>query len=275
MPEENHHWNTPKTAIVISHTYGDPFEKFYNSMQGLLWKDFKKRGIDVFYVIGETQPPMIRRYVKISNTFRYKGIVWIVQRIVDQFYLRKFNRKIPRAKLSGNTIDVEIPEGLPFLAAKMNAAYFFLIDEGYEVIYRTTLSSVVNLETLQRWARVAASNEFFYGGSLVNFGNRSFASGATLLLNRNAVELLRKNIQKWNHADLDDVAIGKLLENRIPLQDIFSINISNCTDLEKYTESDISRAIQVRCKTFCNPRNDDDLMKYVLTKFPNIQRVIA
>jgi hypothetical protein len=240
----------------------------------LLWKDFKRIGIDIYYVSGKEQTRSNQLYASISNWLRYKKVLWIIQRLIDQQYLKKFNKKIPTANIEGTTISVDIPEGLPFLGAKMNAAYFLMSDSGYQVIYRTTLSSVVNLNVFMQWVKIAASRDFFYGGSVLNFGKRDFVSGASLLLNQNTVEVIRSNIRKWNHANLDDVAIGKLLERKIKPTHIDSINISSIEEVDLIETQEFSSAIQVRCKSTSAARNDDLIMKSVLNKFPSIQRYI-
>ncbi len=262
----------PRTAILISHTYEEPFAHLYKSMRDELWKNFQSSGIDVYYVIGRKPSFLNQIHVKASNYLRYKRAIWVIQRFLDQIILRKFNHKNPSAQICGQTIHIDIPEGLPYLAAKMNSAYFKMVQEDYEVIYRTTLSSVVNLNEFLHWAKIASEAQFFYGGSLLNFGKRTFVSGASLLLNQNAVKILQQNIKLWNHADLDDVAIGKMLQNKILPTEIFSINIGGLREIENLDWEKVSRAIQVRCKSLGAHRIDDEIMKEVLRKFPNIQK---
>lgn len=268
--EGNHGF--PRTAILVSHTYEEPFAHLYESMRDELWKDFQSSGVDVYYVIGRKPSFLNNLHVKASNYLRYKKAFWVIQRIMDQVTLRKFNHKIPNARICNGTIHVDIPEGLPYLAAKMNSAYFKMVQDGYMVIYRTTLSSVVNLNVFLYWAKKASETQFFYGGSLLNFGKRTFVSGASLLLNKNAIKILQQNIKRWNHADLDDVAIGKLLQDKIQPTEIFSINIGDLKEVEKLETETVAHAIQIRCKSCAATRIDDEIMKKVLRNFPNIQK---
>ena len=109
----------------------------------------------------------------------------------------------------------------------------------------------------------------FYGGTPINFGSHPFVSGANLMVNRKTLEIIMSSLSKWNHGLLDDVAIGRLLEDKVSIYPIPSKNFSAVDDVKACLTEDIKNTMHFRCKSSSIERDDVAIMTEVLRKLQN------
>jgi hypothetical protein len=109
----------------------------------------------------------------------------------------------------------------------------------------------------------------FYGGTLVNFGKHPFVSGANLMMNSKTIEILLKAQKEWNHGLLDDVAIGRILENRVSITPLRSMNISKVTQVHKIPKIEFTQIMHFRCKSDEIIRNDIEIIHEVKERIIN------
>jgi hypothetical protein len=174
-------------------------------------------------------------------------------------------------QLDDNVLKVEVSEGLRYLGPKYLASVQFLFNEGYDIVYKTTLSSVVQKDLLLNLLENVKPDIAFYAGSIVYSGNRQFASGANVALNQTMFNLVTMNLKKWDFADYDDVALGKIAaQENVVISEISTMNIGSVRELNLLTESQLSRTVHYRCKSTDSPRNDVEIIDKLLKRLGKI-----
>lgn len=256
----------PRVAVIIAHSFGDTFETLREQIQPKVWNRFKENEIEVFYTLGNRPNFLQKTLDTISTKFRYSRYLWVIQRLMDSFTLDARNTRLPKVQKEGNTLRVDFPEGHRYLGVKMIAAFKYLFEQNYDIIYRTTLSTVVIPENFRRVINNIDNRHPFYGGTKLSFLEPNFVSGANLFLNHCALGYLLKNIRKWHHWDLDDVAIGKIFKDKIKITELSSINVSSVEDAEKIDYNNLGKVIHIRCKSNKLIRNDNEIMTTVLQR---------
>lgn len=257
--------NRPKVAVLIAHSYGEPFESLLTEIQPEIWRELKNEGVDVFYTIG-TRPNIFQIVLDlISCKARYSKNFWVIQRLMDRFSLAPKNSCLPNVTRHENILKVDFPEGHRYMGVKIIASLKFLYNQGYEIIHRTTLSTVVINQNFRQAILGIPQDVPYYGGTKISFIKPEFVSGANLFLNNLAIKYLLENVQRWHHWDLDDVAIGKILKGRIEISELDSINVVDTDGANGLDFSDLKKAIHIRCKSNSKPRNDSEIMLEVLS----------
>lgn len=256
--------NPKKVAVVIAHSFGEVFESLRTEIQPRVWSRFQKSEIDVYYVLGNKPNFLQVALDKMSVKLRYSRYFWVIQRLFDRYTLDFWNSRIPLVSKEGDTLKVEFPEGHRYLGIKMIAAFKYLFDEGYEIIYRTTLSTVVVPEIFESTIQNIDLKSPFYGGTKLEFLKPHFVSGANLFLNRKSLAFILENINEWHHWDLDDVAIGKIMDGNMNIRELNSINVSSMEEARSIDYKNLNEAIHIRCKSNKPIRDDREIMEFVL-----------
>lgn len=258
-----------KIAVLIADSYGEPFEQIRNDYLERIWNN-PNPTIEVFTMIGKKQNKISNIMNFTSNSLKYSHY-WPVQRILDKITLAKYKFKLPKVNQVGNILHVDVSEGLRYLGPKFLASIQHLYKNGYDVIYKTTLSSVVQVDKLVEILLKSEPNSMLYAGSVIEIGERYFASGANLALNRETIKLVRDKCNKWDFADYDDVALGKIARaNNISITEISTLNIESLTKLTSYSNSELSKTVHFRCKSSENPRNDIQIIDALIDRLANI-----
>jgi hypothetical protein len=258
----------PRIAILITDTYGEPFEQLRRDFSPILTAEALRNGIDCYFIKGNLPTRIEIMLEQLSNRLRYSRF-WRVQRIFDALILFKFNLFPPRISVTGKEISVNVGEGLRSLGIKVLSG-FFVLEENYDFVIKTTSSSVFNFKKLlEAIEYLPTSNGIpVYAGSVIRFNsNKPFVSGANLLLNRNAIQILLDNRINWNHGELDDVAIGKIMRrNSVLIHELTTLNIDSVATLEKIPLEVLKKNQHFRCKSSDFPRNDLAIMLAIVSK---------
>lgn len=252
-----------RTAVLIADSFGSPFEELKSEIQPLIWS--RLPSVDVFYMRGLRPNKFPEFQNQLSEKMRYSKL-WPIQRVMDNLLLANKSKKIPSLSISKNDLVVNVNEGLRNLGLKSLSAYKYLIESGYEVVYKSTLSSIVQPKIFQATIDSIDSQAPYYGGTVIHFGGKPFVSGANLFLNRKAIEILIQRRKFWQHGLLDDVAIGRLLNVHLKDVGMNTVNIQSLEQVYGITEDDIIGNIHFRCKSSANPRNDVEIMKKMISK---------
>jgi hypothetical protein len=256
----------PKIAVLVADSFGEPFESIKIEIQPRLWQPLSD--VDVFYMRGR-KPNLIQTGFNLfTDNLRYKK-AWPIQRLVDQQQISLISRKKYTATLEKGDLNVNVPEGLRYLGLKLIQSLKYIYHHEYDVVYKTTLSSIVNPTVFQQISHQIDHSEPFYGGTPINFGTHPFVSGANLMMNRKTLEIVLNSLKKWNHGLLDDVAIGRLLEDKVSIHPIASINFSTLDDAKAWPLEDIKTTMHFRCKSSSVERDDVAIMIEALRRIQN------
>lgn len=255
-----------KIAVLIADSFGEPFETIKETIQPKLWDRLPE--IDIFYMRGY-QPNSIQ---SILNTFtdntRYKKC-WPVQRLFDQLQLALISKKKYEIVRENKDLVINLPEGLRYLGLKLIKNLDYLFIEKYDVVYKTTLSSLVNPKKFKTTTSQIDLSKPYYGGTPINFGDHPFVSGANLMLNRKTIEIILNSVNHWNHGLLDDVAIGRLLQGKVPITPIASMNLSSVEQSSSCSIREIDGTMHFRCKSSKLERDDVAIMNNLFKRIQN------
>ena len=265
--------STTGIAILITDSFGEPFEEIRIKYGPTIVSEAKKHGIDCFFIKGTRPSKVTDLAERFSNKLRYSPL-WPLQRIFDEFTLATFRLRSPGVVRAEEQLNVGVQEGLRTLGVKVLAGFRFLSHD-YVYVLKITSSSVINfkvfLDTLKQFQ--IEGNQPLYAGSIIRFNkNMDFVSGANLLLNRESIKLLRAKRFFWSHGNLDDVAIGKIMKkNKVVPREMSTLNLHSVDEVTSMKELDISAVGHFRCKSSSNPRNDlqiiDTLIKRLNYQF--------
>lgn len=269
--------NKLRIAILITDTYGEPFEQLRQEFSPVLAAEASRYGIDCYFIKGNI--PTKSEYImeRISNRMRYSRL-WPLQRVCDALNLLKFNFFLPGISITNENISVNVGEGLRKLGVKVLMG-FTCLEKNYDVVIKTTSSSAFNFKKLVAEIEnlPLSTGEPIYAGSVIDFNaKKPFVSGANLLLNRIAIQILRKNKRKWKHGELDDVAIGDIMRrNGVPFHKLTTLNIDSVDHLENISQETLENTQHFRCKSSDMPRNDLAILRTLSSRlnYRNTQSV--
>ena len=261
-----------KIAVVIADSPGEPFVAIRDALHPLIWEKLSLSGVDVFYVKGKKSTFLQGLVNNLSESLRYSKI-WPIQNLLDRILLSKYNKILPPCTVKENLIEVEICEGLRTLGVKMLSAYSYLYRENYDYIFKTTLSSLVNESNFLDFIHKLPRNTIIYGGTPVNFGRHSFASGSNTLLSKQALGLLFRDLVHCNHGFLDDVAMGRIFEEITEITPIVSLHIDSIDELNEIADLDLNQTIHFRCKSRVIPRIDVEIIQELRVRLRNLQNL--
>jgi len=232
-----------KILILIISSVGEPYNRLEEAIRRT-WGKNKNKDVEIFYNYGNGTSP---------------------------------------SKIYGDKIICESEETLHNIGKKTIKS-FELLYENYEFdyIFRTNLSSYVNIDNMLRYL-IDKQRKNFYGGMctlnfsgehLQKFGEGTFASGSGYFLSKDVVSLIIDNKELWDHSVIDDVAIAGLLKKlgilpklcpRIDIDhisnDIFYYNGAPVSN------DDINRCYHFRCKTSGDRSGDIEIFKKLNSKF--------
>ena len=253
-----------RVAVLVADSHADVFQAIKREIHPEIWNFAALNNIDVYYMLGREPSFAETALVKLSDQFRYTKL-HPVQRVVDFTQLFRHNFNLPSVQHESGTLHVDIPEGLRYLGVKYLASLKYLYEKNYDIVYKTTLSSILNPAKFINFVKSLSLTEPIYVGTQIIFPEVRFISGANLFLNRKSIELILQNKKRWNHALLDDVAISRLLWN-VQSTPLSSMNISSTSQAQSITEQQISETFHYRCRTAGPIRNDLDVMKILYAR---------
>jgi hypothetical protein len=258
-----------RIAVLVADTHGEPFQSLKNEIFEKTWGNLSSE-IDVFTMLGQTGTTRSRILNSISNDLKYSKF-WILQRLIDKATLWRYKFQLPKVACVGNEITVEIPEGLRYLGPKYLASLSYLFNQDYDVVYKTTLSSVVQPHILLANIKAIDLEREFYGGSTVGNKNRYFVSGANLTINKTMFELVESQLLFWDFSDYDDVALGKIAKKlNVPITQINTLNIDSLDSLAAFGDSDLVNVMHFRCKSISIPRSDGEIIMKLIERLEKL-----
>lgn len=159
----------------------------------------------------------------------------------------------PRAR--GRHVLLPAGDGLEMTGEKTLAFFEYALERlPFDLLFRTNLSSYVDLPNLRRFADDHARPARYYAGFTGRHEGRTFASGSGYFLSRDLVELALSERPRWNHAVLDDVALAEALARHgvepvpVPRLDLASPAEARAADTSLF---------HFRCKTTLRYRPGD------------------
>jgi hypothetical protein len=148
-----------------------------------------------------------------------------------------------------------VPDDFAHIGEKTIACFqHVLANDIFDLVFRTNCSSYVDLVNLSRYVADHAESKGFYAGVVGRHDAVTFASGSGYFLSRDLVETVVRERDAWNHALLDDVALGLVLAG-IGLEPVAAPRV-DCMEPAEAADVDTSQ-FHFRCKTPSWGRIDD------------------
>ena len=126
---------------------------------------------------------------------------------VDTFFLIGNNSK---DEIDGNLIKTNVRESIINCGYKTIKAFELLKNYEYDYIFRTNSSSYIDKQMLKDYLEDKPRNNY-YSGIIGNYSNILYASGSGFVISKDAVDLVIREKERWNHNYIDDVSLGLLL----------------------------------------------------------------
>ena len=253
-----------KRAILIAMSEEHPFDEIRRVISPFLIELYESFGFETFFVYGRRQGHFSRKIRRSVEELRWNR--WfLLLRIWDKIFLSWYKYHEPRVKVSGNRIDVNVPEDLRHLSVKILSAIDYLNRNNFNIVVRTTASSIINPRILIRnlLEKIDSFNPCYAGRKISQADGFNFVSGSFTILNSNSIHLLRAERKKIDFSLIDDVAFGRIFrENMVPIINIDSVNISKIEDLDGI--NNLSSVSHFRCRTGTKKRNDIEVMTKLL-----------
>jgi hypothetical protein len=259
--------NTKKlrVAILIADSHDEFYQNIKKQIHPKIWSQFKENQIDIFYAIGKKTEMKSLILNMVIERIRWSKIRYF-QYHFDRRTLSRYLEDQPEQKLLGDSIYIPIPEGLRFLTFKIYHSLVFLKNMGYDVVFRTTISSIVNYQEFMQIIRDIDPNEILYSGKIVEHLEIKFVSGASTLISAKAIQALERNKSRIDFGYLDDVAFGCVLQAFADDSRISSRNIGSLQELNSLSSSDLNSTLHFRCRSIENSRNDLEIMQALWVK---------
>ena len=100
------------------------------------------------------------------------------------------------------------------LLTKTINGFNYFNENDYDLVFKTNLSTIINFDKFYSYCNSLNCDDFIYEGSVGNYLDYQFCSGAGMLLNKKTVNIVLDNIDKIDDSWTDDIFIGHIL-NRL------------------------------------------------------------
>jgi len=105
------------------------------------------------------------------------------------------------------------------LIKTINGLKFFQ-DNDYELVFKTNLSTILNVHKFYDYCSNLNNDNVIYEGRIGSYSNYLFCSGAGMLLNKKSVKIILDNLDKVDDTWTDDIFIGYILNKLNGIQPI-------------------------------------------------------
>lgn len=184
---------------------------------------------------------------------------------IKSYFIKYKDELSTNVVLDNDTIYIKGKETLiPGCLDKTIKSIQFILNEQckFDYVFRTNMSSVVNLEKLYKHVQ---QHSYGYAGINGNCYGTRFISGAGILMNKEVCNLLVENHECLNYNIIDDVAIGYLFNNlNIQFDTLTRIDTFE-DELENVNREIIQNNYHFRCKAKSDYKNTLDIMKKIIS----------
>jgi hypothetical protein len=189
------------------------------------WRNIEILGQDATWKKRQIPNVQVMRYFSShkKNLLTLKAIVY--WRIEAKILYRFPGNPISRAwKNYIESIPVEVEMGTDHISLNLAESYSLiglktiktfktiLKISNFDYVYRTNVSSYVDLNLLSEFVEKLEDEELnYFGGVIGEHRGQKFASGSGYLIGKNTLRKAVESSNQWDHSLIDDVALSKLL----------------------------------------------------------------
>lgn len=244
----------------------------------LPWVEIERRGQNATWKSNRMENIQVVRYTsEQKKNYQYfaSEILWKITRlekliklnlfgVVKNFWNKYLNRLSPKIDRIESTVLIHLPEAYSLIGLKtIIFLEYVLKNYEFEYLYRTNVSSYVDLGALSTVVNGLDHKTPIYGGVEGFAEEISFASGSGYLIDRETLKLIVSHKSKWDNFEIDDVALGKIVQNELNLT-ITNFERSDIPSASQVNSKKIgiSGVFHYRCKAN-NPSETITIMKHI------------
>lgn len=250
--------SNPKILVAILATEEPPWIDIETYGQNTTWKMNPPAGIQIIRYTSAQEKNLLyfvsEVLWKITRLEKIFGIQFLG--FVRKFWNDRLNGLKPDIQQDGPTVCINLPEAYSLIGLKtINFFEYVLKNYNFEYLYRTNVSSYVDLETLSKFVTELGGESSIYGGVKGTEGNTTFASGSGYLIDRKNLEKVASKKSKWDNFEIDDVALGKIAQNELLLP-VTNFKRTDLPSMSHFTNIRVGMpgVFHYRCKA----RNSED-----------------
>jgi len=206
----------PKTLVLVLAVDKDPWTEIELEGQDKTWKLCKPGSISVMRYVSKN---------KRNSLYYMSKTLWAIKKL-QTIKFRKdsnsnsyrkawnqyLNKKKPEVSVTKDTLTVDLPEAYSLIGLKTCAVFGYVLNHyDFDFLYRTNISSYIDLVKLESFVDTLHAQREFYGGVIGHLNEFEFASGSGYLISRESLSRVVENFSKWNHFEIDDVALGIIM----------------------------------------------------------------
>ena len=245
-----------KILVLVLAKDTSPWKEIEELGQNLTWKKTQSDVEIIRYVGQENVPTLGLKIAEMYWKLRHQIITLRITKILKtNSYITKYmNRYLSNINLSASqksdVISVDLPDRYFLIGLKTIAAFRFALENlEFDYIYRTNISSYVNIERLIQFGERLPSGDV-YSGPFAKHDEIKFASGSGYFLSKSLVRKVVDESSFWNHAEIDDVALGQLISRLggIKFVDARRIDFDTPADVFKLSQEEFDSVFHYRCK---------------------------
>lgn len=190
---------------------------------------------------------VLHAYSKIFEKIRW-GRFGRLATICARILGKPFSLYRPKSELNDSNLILNIPEGLSFLGFKLLGSIDLMIDEDFDFLIYTNLSSYINTFRITEILSSVNPHLDFYGGKKLPSDINQGISGSFIVLSRRTCQKIKSSKLKWNHAYLDDIALLKIMQ-KFNIRPTFldSLNIRGENELKLINRSELLKFSHFKC----------------------------
>ena len=193
--------------------------------------------------------------------------------IAARIFGKPFSFYKPETIVNNSSLILNIPEGLSFMGFKLLGAIDLMIEEDFEFLIYTNLSSYINTFRLAEILSMEDPLKDYYAGKRLPSTLNHGISGSFVVLSRKTCSTIRDRRLSWNHAYLDDIALLKLTKKlNIGPTFLESLEVLRATDVNLINSKELLQYPHFKCgPQFSGTQRTDYLVMTKLNDllFPN------
>ena len=243
--------NLEKPRILIAYTTSrqEPFASLEKSGALDTWTNHVPPNCTIISLEAKnsTRFSILHGYSIIFERFRW-GRFGRPLTIAARLFGKPSSFYIPRSFKYGSSLVFNIPEGLSFLGFKLLGAIDYMIQNNFDFLVYTNLSSYVNAKRISEILSVVDASQNFYAGKKLPSDINQGISGSFVVLSRETCKNVKINRLAWNHAYLDDIALLKLTK-RIKVEPTYleSLGILDPNQVKSRTPEELLQYPHFKC----------------------------
>lgn len=262
-----------KILIIVIHGPYEPWISIYKNGQLPTWMR-NSRNIQVQNYFGKRISPKFvaldqKLYFLRWNKFKIVSYSCLLLEAVLKrlTFLHKLDPRVKRRidEELGEIWEVNLPDSLLLQGVKNLSAFRNALNFEFDYLVTTISSSYINYSALYNCLN-NSPREKFLGGRIEKSGVDNYQQGSLRAYSRDVVVNLVENRRKYNHWQIEDIAMGNLArKSYASFTEIKNMTVSSVEEAKALTSESLKSFCSIRCKSVLDDgrRADVEIMRTI------------